>query len=348
MKIKRKEQDPLICMKMDYKEIVSGDELRDKLIKGVNKLADTVTLTLGPNGSTVIIPDEYGDPYITKDGVSVSNKIKLNDPIENTAATLLKQVAKTTVDEAGDGTTTSICLAKNFINIGFNLINKGTSYNNIKEELEKVEEEVKNNLILKSKKLKFNNIIDVATISANNDKTIGKLIQNAYNHSSIIKIEEGNKFKDELIEVNGIELATGYFNNAFINNRSKQAIEYINPLIMLINGKLNELEGISRLLQLIGDRPIIIIADYFSESVLNIFKMNYNNGALKVGLIKSPGFATHRKDLMQDIAIYTNAEVLDPNIKHIDINKLGTLDSIISFKDKTILTNTKNNNYNFY
>lgn len=328
---------------MDYKEeIIKGEELREKLKSGVNKLADTVCLTLGPNGSTIIIPDEYGEPYITKDGVSVANRIVLKDTIENTAATLLKQVAEVTVDEAGDGTTTSLCLAQAFINTGFDLLNEGISYNNIKKELEILEEEVVKGLKDSSIKLKYNKIVDVATISANNDKKIGELIQKAYNHSKIVKVEEGGKFEDELITISGIELDTGYFNSAFINNGNKQAIEYNEPLVMLINGKLNSLDNIGRILQLIQDKPIVIIADHFSENVVNILKKNYNTGALKIALVKSPGFASFRKDLMADISIYTGAELLKSHVKYTELNKLGTLDSIFITKEKCILTNTKN------
>src|SRR3970282_852639 len=177
MKIRKKEVRTLIPSRMDSsKEIKIGKDVRIGLRDGVNKLANTVLTTLGPMGSTVIIANEFGDPYITKDGVSVSNYITLADPIENIAVTLLKQVAQNTVEQAGDGTTTSLCLAQALINKGFDLLDGNKSYNDIKKDLEELEEKVVKELIKNSKKLKTTNIIDVATISANNDKSIGKLI----------------------------------------------------------------------------------------------------------------------------------------------------------------------------
>lgn len=324
------------------KEIKLDKDVRDKLRSGVNKLANVVLTTMGPNGSTVIIADEFGDPYITKDGVSVSNYITLEDPVENIAATLLKQVAQRTVDQAGDGTTTSICLAQSFINIGFDLIENGESYNNIKKDLELLEEEVIFQLIKSSKELDISNIIDVATISSNNDEVIGKLIQEAYNHSNIVKVEESNRTEDELITISGMELPTGYFNNAFINKANKQAVEYSEPIVILIKGKLDKVDDISKLLLDAKNKPIVIIADHFSDQVLSIFKDNYNRGAFSIVPVKSPGFATHRINLMEDIAVYTGATLLSPNIKYSGKEYFGSLKSVYITKDKCILTNSEN------
>jgi len=320
------------------KEIKIGKELKTKLMSGVNKLANVVVSTLGPNGSTVIIADGYGEPYITKDGVSVSNYVKLSDPIENIAATLLKQVAQKTVEEAGDGTTTSICLAQAFIKKGFDLLEVGVPYNTLKESLNSLEEEIIEKLIESSKELKKLNIIDVATISANNDKKIGKLIQKAYNHSDIVKVEEGNSSDDVLITISGMELKTGYIDNAFVNKGSEQTIIYDEPYVMLINGKLTKLEDISKLLLQIKENPIVIVADYFSEEIISVLKDNYNRNALKVALVKSPGFAGHRKNLMEDLAIYTDAVLLNPNTKYTDLKVLGKLESIHIGRDKSIFT----------
>jgi chaperonin GroEL len=318
------------------KEIKIDKEVRDGLRDGVNKLANTVLTTMGPMGSTVIIADGFGEPYITKDGVSVSNYITLADPIENIAATLLKQVAQNTVDQAGDGTTTSICLAQAFINKGFDLLDGGMSYNDIKTELEDLEEKVVKKLIAGSKKLKHSNIIDVATISANNDKNIGKLIQDAYEHSNIVRIEEGSKSEDELITINGMQLQTSYFDKAFINNGEKQSIEYSNIPIILINGKLERLEVIAGLLKQL--QSVIIVADHFSEQVTSILRDNYNRGALNIGLVKSPGFGQHRKDLMKDLALYTGASLLLPSKEYIKVEGfVGKVDKISVQRDKTII-----------
>jgi len=324
------------------KEIKLGNDVRDKLMLGINKLASVVLTTMGPSGSTVIIADEYGDPYITKDGVSVSNYIKLEDPVENIAATLLKQVAQNTVEQAGDGTTTSICLAQSLITEGYKLLGKGESYNDLKVELEKLEEYTVNNLACASKELKNKNIVDVATISSNNDGVIGDIIQKAYNHSTIVKVQEGNSNLDELTLINGMELDTSYIDNAFINKPHQQAVEHTEPLVMLVDGKLESLDNIKRVILEVKSRPIVIIADHFGEQVLKLLKENYNKGALNVVLVKSPGFANHRKNLMDDIADYTGATVLNPSTTYTNINVLGTLDSIYITKHTCTLLNEGN------
>jgi len=319
------------------KEIKIGKDVRIGLRDGVNKLANTVLTTLGPMGSTVIIANEFGDPYITKDGVSVSNYITLADPIENIAVTLLKQVAQNTVEQAGDGTTTSLCLAQALINKGFDLLDGNKSYNDIKKDLEELEEKVVKELIKNSKKLKTTNIIDVATISANNDKSIGKLIQEAYEHSNIVRVEEGSKSEDELITINGMQLETTYFDKAFINSRESQSIEYGKIPIILINGKLERLEVIAGLLKQL--QSAVIVADHFSEQVVSILKDNYNRGALNIALVKSPGFGQHRKDLMNDLAIYTNSTLLLPSKEYtIFEGFVGKIDSISVQRDKTIIS----------
>ena len=322
------------------KEIKLGKDVRDKLRAGVNKLASAVLVTMGPKGKTVIIADEFGEPYITKDGVSVSNYVTLEDPVENIAATLLKQVAQNTVEQAGDGTTTSICLAQSFINKGLDLIDEGISYEDIKKELEKLEEEVVFNLIKYSKELVQTDIVNVATISSNNDTKIGTIIQEAYNHSNIVKVEEG-KDDDELITINGMQLHTTYFDKAFINNGSKQSIEYEKARVIIIggSGKLDTIEPIAKLLQIVKSEPVIIIADHFSEQVVSLLKDNYNRGALKVALVKSPGFGQHRKDLKDDLAIYTGATIINPHKTYVDPHNFGTIDKIAIYKDKCILSN---------
>jgi chaperonin GroEL len=324
------------------KEIKIGSDVHDKLRSGVNKLASAVLTTMGPMGNTVIIANDQDEPYITKDGVSVSNYIQLEDPIENIAVTLLKQVAENTVDQAGDGTTTSICLAQSIINRGLDLIEEGKSYLDIKKSLDLLEEEVIFKIIKSSKELKQSNIVDIATISANNDSGIGQIIQDAYNHSNIVKVEEGKTGSDELITISGMQLETGYFDNAFINKGEAQAIEYEKPLVLLIDGKLESLDNISKLLLDAKEQPIVIIADYFSEQVVSLLKSNYNRGALNIALIKSPGFALHRKNLMNDIALYTGAKLLHSFTKYTNINVFGTLHSIYITKNKSLLTNETN------
>jgi len=322
------------------KEITTGENCSKLLLEAINELADTVLLTYGPNGSTVIIADSNGKPYVTKDGVSVANYITFEDPIKNIAANLVKQAAQNTVKEAGDGTTTSICLAQAFINKGFELLKKDNrnfikklfnkketlTYNEIKLELDNLEKDVLKELKLCSNKLNKEKIYEVATISANNDDIIGELIQQAFNNSNTVKVEEGNKEYDELITLKGMRLNSGYFDKAFINNPSKQSIEYNDIPLLVVEGHLDDLKPYAKIIEQ-NPKGIAIIADHFSDSVISILRDNYNRGLLNIALLKSPGFATHRKDLMNDITLFAGGK-----IGHISSLK-ATSDSILLTKE---------------
>lgn len=319
------------------KDIIKGEECRKLLREGINDLADTVTITMGPNGKTVIISDGNGHPYITKDGVSVTKQITFsNNEVKNIAAALIKEVAIKTVEEAGDGTTTAICLARAFINKGFDILdNEIIKYPEIKLELELLEKYILDNLKNNSRKLNIESVKDVATIAANNDKDIGDLIQEAYNNSKIVKVEESNKENDELITIKGMQLNTGFFDKAFINNPAKQSIEYTNIPLLVIDGHLNDLKNLEGFIKR-HPQGIAIIADHFSDNVVSILKSNFNVGALNIALIKSPGFATHRKDLMKDIALFTSGSVIDPNKSLVNVN-IGLIDYIKVTNNKTII-----------
>lgn len=318
------------------KDIILGEEVKNAIRIGVNKLASAVLTTMGPNGNTVIIVD--GDkPYVTKDGVSVSNSVRLNNPLENIGAKMLKEVAKRTVDQAGDGTTTSICLAAALINAGYNLLNSGIKYKDIKIALDILEADVLKELYNIAKPLKDKDIINVATISANNDTEIGKLINEAYNHSNIVKVEEGNDTSDKLELVNGMKVLGSYYDKAFINNFKKKAIEYKNCELLIVEGKVNHINQLKPFLEGQKTKPILIIADEFHGSVISILKDNYNRGALDIGLLKSPGFAQHRKDLISDIILYTKAY---HSLKEKTVY-CSTVDSIIATKDSIIITKSE-------
>ena len=318
------------------KEIIKGEDCTKLLLEAINELSDTVTLTMGPHGKTVIIADSNGKPYVTKDGVSVANYITFNDPVKNIAANLLREVAQKTVDMAGDGTTTSICLAQAFINRGFELLKEGHSYNKLKTELDILEEEVIKSLKKGIKKLEHNEINIVASISANNDNTIGDIIQQAYNNSNTVKVEESNKEVDELLTLKGMRLNTGLFDKAFINNYSKQSIEYTDIPLLLIDGHLNDLKNVAKYIEM-NPQGIAIIADHFSDNVISLLRTNFNKGLLKIALIKSPGFATHRKDLMNDIALFTGTQIIDSTKPFSSSLKLGHLSSLKATGDKVLL-----------
>lgn len=326
------------------KEIISNKELVDLIKETVNDIGDTVCYTYGPNGSTVTLSDFEGKGIVTKDGVSVCNAINFENPYKNIIANIIKQVAQKTVEEADDGTTTSICLTQAFINKGYELLNQGISYNEIKESLEELLEYTKKELKKNSKKVKKKDIINIAKTACNNDNKIATIIDKAYKHSNIVKVEESTLSEDKLTTVNGMILKTTYFDQAFINNIKSQSIKYNECYIALIDGEMNITDPILNLVSKINNKPIIIIADNFSDKVVSILKKNYNNGSLKVALIKAPGVNNHRKNLIEDISLYTNANILDPYKKYTEIEYLGKLDGIEIKRDEVILFNNKNNN----
>lgn len=314
------------------KEIYTGKEMRDLLLSGINKLADTVTLTMGPNGKVVGITNFNGEGYVTKDGVSVANDIVFKNYIEDYGAKLIKEVAQKTVEQAGDGTTTSICLAQAFINKGFELIDKGASYSEIKILLDSLELKTLHYLKKYSKKLTKKDIIHVATISANNDKKIASLIDKAYKHSKIVRVEESDNEEDILETINGMQLDTSYFNKAFINNEKKRAIVYNKCKFILVDGKLENINQVKDYLSGIQELPVIIIADHFSDMIVSLLKENYNEGRLKIGLIKSPGFAGHRRNLMDDLKKYLKLSIGNKDVR------VGEIDSIYADHTKVIIS----------
>tara|TARA_R110000772_G_scaffold54130_2_gene123606 strand:+ start:6467 stop:7879 length:1413 start_codon:yes stop_codon:yes gene_type:complete len=313
---------------MDYKEIILGNDARKLIKEGINELAEAVLVTMGPEGKTVIIPDENGFPKVTKDGVSVAKAVAFQDTIKNIGALLIKEVAAKTVSEVGDGTTTSICLANSFINKGFELLEEGVSSNEIKVYLEKLEKLTLKWLDQVVYPIKEGDIRHVATIAANNDSELGGLIEGAYEYSNVVKVQKGYETTHRVSLINGMELRAGILDYAFINEPSSQAIEYGEGRILIVDGHLTSLKPYASLISSLDlETPIIIMCDEITPQVAKILKDNYNKGALKVGIVKSPGHAQHRKNLIHDIKIATNGE-----------SGLGWFTSIKATPDKTILS----------
>jgi len=303
-------------------EIYSG---REKILEAINKLADTVELTMGPEGATVGIADFHGNAKVTKDGVSVANEIEFKDPVENFAAKLLKQAAQNTVREAGDGTTTSIVLAREMIMEGYE---SELSLRELKSELEKLENIVIEEIFKRAKPVE--NLHDVALISCNGDKDMADVIVEAYDHSDIVKLEEAIIDKDHVEVINGMRLKGSYFDPAFVNNIKKSAIDYQKCKFIIVKGHLNDINQIKTTLTGTQEMPIIIMADHFHSEPLGILKENHNRGNLAVGLIKTPGMGGHRTNLVGDIIKWTKASKQAENVY------LTELDSI--FVDKENIT----------
>ena len=328
MKVEQKEAKNLMYMKTDFKDILIGEEAKNPIKEGINDLAKAVLITMGPEGKTVIIPDENGYPKITKDGVSVAKAVSFKDPIKNIGALLIKEVAKKTVQEAGDGTTTSICLANSFINKGTELLNNGYSQNNIKDLLNSLEEEVTKRLFNNVTEVNGEDIKNVATIAANNNEYIGKVIKNAFDFSKVVKVEKGYLKSHSVELIDGVELNTGILDYAFINDPSSQAISYKKGRLLIVGGKLDNLNPYINIIEsLPNNTPLVIIASEISDKVRKILVDNYNKGALMVGLIKSPGHAQHRENLLEDLKIASGA-----------INGFGWFNSIKATPKKTFIS----------
>lgn len=325
------------------KEIIKKEEVYSVIKDTVKEIAEVVQFTYGPNGNTVILVDDEGNPYATKDGVSVAKSIQYNDSYKNIIATLIKQAAKKTLDEAGDGTSGSICLSNSFIQKGFKLLEEGHSYSDIKKQLETLLGYVTIRLEELARNIEKEDLYRIGYISSNSDEEIADIVDKAFKHSNRVKVEEGDSFKDELVEINGMRLVASYFNQAFINNESKYNIEYKDSFIILIDGKLTKLETISNILQKVTNKPIIIIADHFEDNIVNILKENYNRGALQIALVKSPGIGNFRRNVMKDISIYTGATLLNPNKTYTETAYIGTIDGIEVNKEHTTIFKKKFN-----
>lgn len=321
-------------------EIYFDKEGRDKLLNGINKLNQAVGSTMGPMGKTVIIPDKDnpGKYKVTKDGVSVANSIRFKDAVEDIGAELIKQAANKTVDEAGDGTTTSTVLATAFVNNlkDFNSININKAFDEI---IPKVIEELRKN----SRQLKNEDIKYVATISANNDMEIGSLIQQAYDFSSIIKVEEGGD-KDKLELIEGMSLNTSYISKDFITNKRKGESELNNPHVLLLEAKLDNIKPFIHIIETIAERneELLIITEHVHESILRRLEDNVVNRGLKLSIIKSPGFSKHRKDLLKDISTFIGAHLINDLSVNYSMDVLGRLKSFKASKNTSILIKEDN------
>lgn len=321
-------------------EVITGEEAKDQLIEGIDILAEAVLSTMGPMGKTVIISDEYGRPYVTKDGVSVANAIKFKDPVKDIGAQLIKQVAQKTADEAGDGTTTSICLAQSFIRQGLELLNSEVSIVDLQNEIDQLTKETVKLLQKGSRKLRKKDIYKVAAISANNNQEIGKLIQQAYNHSDVVKVEEG-KQKESVIEtVSGMVLPVSYMSPRFINNDRKQEVNFDEALVLVLDKKLEDLTPYKQVLQYCSQEnvPLIIFSEWVSDAVLRLLETNVINDYIKLAVVKAPGFGTYRRDYLADIADFTGATLITSDIKHpVRTKDLGKAVNISVGKTETVI-----------
>ena len=329
------------------KEIFFSDEARNKLYDGVKKLSDAVKVTMGPRGRNVLIQKSFGAPQITKDGVSVAREIELEDALENMGASLVKEVASNTADEAGDGTTTATVLASSIFKEGLRNITAGANPISVKRGMDKAGEAIIEELKAISKPVNDKKeIAQVATISANSDAKIGELIAEAMDKvgkDGVITVEEAKGINDELEVVEGMQFDRGYVSPYFVTNSEKMTVEMDNPYILLTDKKITSLKDLLPILEGVqkSGRPLLIIAEDIEGEALTTLVLNKLRGVLNIAAVKAPGFGDRRKAMLEDIAILTGGEViteeLGKTLENATIDDLGTAGSIVIDKDNTTI-----------
>ena len=334
------------------KQLHFNIEARNKMKKGVDQLANAVKVTLGPKGRNVVIEKKFGAPAITKDGVTVAKEIELEDAIENMGAQMVKEVASKTADNAGDGTTTATVLAQAIIGEGLKMVAAGANPMDLKRGIDKAVSLVVENLKSQSQTVGSDSkkIQQVATISANNDETIGKLIAEAFikvGKEGVITVEEAKGTDTYVDVVEGMQFDRGYISPYFVTNSDKMEVELQNPYILIYDKKISTMKDILSILEKVAQsgRPLVIIAEDLEGEALATLVVNKLRGTIKVAAVKAPGFGDRRKEMLQDIAILTNGTVISEDMGHklegADIATLGQAASITINKDTTIIVGGK-------
>jgi len=334
------------------KEIYFDVEAREKLKRGVDALANAVKVTLGPKGRNVVIGKKFGAPHVTKDGVSVAKEIELKDPIENMGAQMVKEVASKTADIAGDGTTTATVLAQAIVTAGLKNVAAGANPMDLKRGIDKAVQEVVANLKKLSKQVgnDISKIEQIATISANNDETIGKLIAEAMKvvgNDGVITVEEAKGTETEVKTVEGMQFDRGYLSPYFVTNAEKMITEMENPLILISEKKISSMKELLPILEPVvqSGKSLLIIAEDVDGEALGTLVVNRLRGSLKVAAVKAPGFGDRRKAMLEDIAILTGGTVISEErgmtLENVTLDMLGSAQKIDIDKDNTTIVNGK-------
>ena len=332
------------------KEIKFDIEARDLLKKGVDELANAVKVTLGPKGRNVIIEKKFGAPHITKDGVSVAKEIELSDPYQNMGAQIVKEVASKTNDKAGDGTTTATVLAQSIITVGLKNVAAGANPMDLKRGIDKAVAKVVESIKNQAKEVDddIKKIEQVATISANNDSEIGKLIADAMarvKKEGVITVEEAKGTDTTVDVVEGMQFDRGYLSPYFVTNTEKMECEMENPFILIHDKKISNLKDILPLLEasVQAGRPLLVIAEDIDGEALTTLVVNRLRGSLKICAVKAPGFGDRRKEMLQDIAVLTGGTVISEEqgiqLASATIEMLGKAEKITVNKDNTTIVN---------
>ena len=332
---------------MPAKMICYGFEAREKMLNGVNKLANAVRVTLGPRGKNVVLEKSFGSPLVTKDGVTVAKEIELEGRFENMGARMVKEVASKTSDTAGDGTTTATILAQAIYNEGQKLVTAGTNPMALKRGIDKATVAVVAELKKMSKPTKDKNEIkQVGAISANNDEMIGQLISDAMEKvgkEGVITVEEAKSMETTLSVVEGMQFDRGYISPYFVTNAEKMQTVLEEPYILLSEKKISSMQDLVPLLEQVArmGKPLLIVAEDVDGEALATLIINKLRGTLKVAAVKAPGFGDRRKAILQDMAILTGGQVISEDLgikmENITINDLGSCKTVTIDKDNTTI-----------
>jgi chaperonin GroEL len=332
---------------MAAKDVKFGADAREKLLRGVDILADAVQVTLGPKGRNVVIDKSFGAPRTTKDGVTVAKEIELADKFENMGAQMVREVASKTNDAAGDGTTTATVLARAIVREGSKSVAAGMNPMDLKRGIEKAVEAVVADLKKRSKKVKSNEEIgQVGTISANGDREVGNMIAQAMakvGNEGVITVEEAKSLATELDVVEGMQFDRGYISPYFITNAEKMTAELDDVAILIHEKKLTSLQPLLPILEAVvqSGRPLLIIAEEIEGEALATLVVNKLRGGLKVAAVKAPGFGDRRKAMLEDIAIVTGGQVISEDIgiklENVKMNMLGTAKKVRIDKENTTI-----------
>ncbi len=334
------------------KQIFFDIDARNKMKRGVDTMANAVKVTLGPKGRNVVIEKKFGAPTITKDGVTVAKEIELEDAIENMGAQMVKEVASKTADIAGDGTTTATVLAQSIISEGLKNVAAGANPMDLKRGIDKAVAAVVANLKTQSQTIgnDSDKIQQVASISANNDENIGKLIAEAFGKvgkEGVITVEEAKGTDTSVDVVEGMQFDRGYISPYFVTNSEKMEAELQNPYILIYDKKISAMKDILHILEKVaqGGRPLLIIAEDLEGEALATLVVNKLRGTLKVAAVKAPGFGDRRKEMLQDIATLTKGMVISEEqgykLENADLNYLGQASSVTINKDNTTVVGGK-------
>jgi chaperonin GroEL len=332
---------------MAAKDIKFGNDARDRMMRGVEVLANAVKATLGPKGRNVIIDKSYGAPRTTKDGVTVAKEIELEDHFENMGAQMVREVAQKTNDMAGDGTTTATVLAHAILREGMKSVAAGMNPMDLKRGIEKAVSQVVEEIQKKSKKVKDTaEIAQVGTVAANGDASIGKMIATAMQkvgNEGVITVEEAKTLENELEVVEGMQFDRGYLSPYFITNAEKMTVEMEEPYILIHEKKLASLQPLLPILEAVvqSGKPLLIVAEEVEGEALATLVVNKLRGGLKVAAVKAPGFGDRRKAMLEDIGVLTSGQVISEDLgiklENVELAMLGKAKRVIITKDNTII-----------